>query len=137
MPVVYHLTEFTFMETQENILDTFENTSKRKRLLSNSTVLVLLVLSIVTVVIDIVLVMDRSEDVINSGNNLFNSKEKIFGLILVYHLIVVPAASLLLSLIVSLIPLKGKKYSEKYLSVAVIIMTLLQFLFLTFTILGV
>jgi hypothetical protein len=123
------------MEMQQDILDKFEN--RNKRLLSNSTILALLLLSIVAIVIDIVLVANGSEEVVNKGNNIFNSKTKVVGLITLFHLIVLPAAGLLLSFLFSLIPLKDKKYSEKYLSVAVIILTLLQFLFLTFTILGI
>jgi hypothetical protein len=123
------------MDMQQNVLDKFE--TRNKRLISNSTILVLLLLSIVATVIDTILIMDRSDDLINSGNNLYNSKMKMVGLTLLFHLIVLPAASLLLSFLFSLIPLRQKQYSEKYLSVATIVMTFLQFLFLTFTFLGI
>ncbi len=99
---------------KENLLETFE--VQNSGVLSKASFWLFLILVSVAVLTDCMLIVSRSEYLVRAGNIFFDSKIKLTGFIIAFHLFVVPAASLALSLLLSLVPFRDKKVSEKYLS---------------------
>lgn len=118
------------MNSQENILHEFE--IKEGRLLQRKVLVLLLILSLVISIADIIIITVQSS---RYNYVAISVKRKLAVYISIIHFVLVPIAGLLLSLLFSLIPFKQKNFSQKYPSIAIILITLIQAILLTLTLL--
>ena len=121
------------MESRQDILDHFE--TKEKNLLSKKLLLLLLILSILIGMADLLIILINAEPKANTRSFIMDSKFHIAIFISCIHFVLVPIASFLISLVVSLIPMQQKQYASKYPSLAIVIMVLIQIYLLALTLL--
>ena len=133
MPLAYIKQTYRYsMNANEDVLAYFK--TEERGLLSRKSLLLLIILGLIIAAVDVIIV---TQSVITPSikRTFFNSQPKIALLIIFIHIVLVPIVSLLLSLFISIIPIKRKKYSQKYPSVAVVLMVITQSVLLTLTLL--
>ncbi len=98
---------------------------KRKKLLSKRAKITIGILILIVTIINVMILSDLPPGATYLDKRL-GSKSYVIGIVSVLVYIFIPAGSFILSLILSLLPFGGRKYTEKLVAVNLILLLTLE-----------